>query len=185
MAKFCEAKSDQLNNVDLISGHRIIKVTKVKVTETGKQDCTIWYEGDNGKPWKPCKSMGRIIMHAWGQDPQNYVGKYLELYRDPDQMFGPDKVGAIRIHAMSDIEDDFDLPLQISRGKLKTFKIKKLTPPAAPKPADDALLAAGDTAAKGGEASYIAWKDSLTPEQKNSIRPHHAEWAKIAKGVVI
>ena len=51
------AKSDQLNADDLIGGPKTIKITRVTVTERAEQPCVINFEGDDGKPWKPSKSM--------------------------------------------------------------------------------------------------------------------------------
>ncbi len=175
--KFCEAKSDQMNNVDLIGANRIIKITKVKVTATGKQDCTIWFEGDNGKPWKPCKTMGRILMEAWGENIQNFVGKSVELFRDPDATFGLNIVGGIRIRALSDVKEDFTTSVVVSRGQTKPVRIKKLIT------ADSAIILAGTESAGQGIAAYTAWLAGLTPEVKDTIKHMHKGWSDIAKGV--
>lgn len=194
IVKFCEPKSDQLNNVDLIAGNRIIKVTKVKVTATGTQDCTVSYEGDNGKPWKPCKTTARIMLEKWGADIQNWVGKSLELFRDPEVVYGGKKEGGIRITAMSDIPADFETVVRISRGSTKVVKIKKLSTtaaaqastPAATEPAaaaaiDPAVMTAGNAAAAKGVTAYVAWRDALAPAVKESIKPHNSDWSKVAK----
>ncbi len=183
IVKFCEPKSDQLNNVDLIAGNRIIKITKVKVTATGTQDCIVSYEGDNGKPWKPCKTTARIMLESYGSDIQKWVGKSLELFRDPEVVFGGKKEGGIRITAMSDIPADFETVIRISRGSTKVVKIRKLTVTSAPAaaPVDAALLASGLEAAGQGVAAYTAWLTALTAEVKAIIKPYHAEWSKIAK----
>lgn len=189
MKKFIEPKSDQLNADDLIIGKRIIRITKVKVTETGTQDCTISYEGDNGKPYKPCKGMGKIIVHAWGENPQNYVGKYLELFRNPEVRFGKDKVGGIEISAMSDIPAEFEFALTVSRGFKKPVKIKKLSPPAATASSQPAALPeipaalkqAGTDAAAGGVAAFVKWRDALTAEDKELMRPYNSMWSSAAK----
>lgn len=184
IVKFCEPKSDQLNNVDLIAGNKIVKITKVKVTATGTQDCTVWYEGDNGKPWKPCKTTARIMLEKWGADIQNWVGKSLELFRDPEVVYAGKKEGGIRITAMSDIPAEFETVVRISRGSTKVVKIRKLivagTAPAAP-PASPELIAAGKKAAEQGVAKYVEWGKALTDEEKLSIAPYKAEWNKIAQ----
>jgi hypothetical protein len=60
-------KSDQLNADDLITGTITVKITAVKGSNEPQQPVSIHYEGDNGKPYKPCKSMRRILVSAWGQ----------------------------------------------------------------------------------------------------------------------
>ena len=57
-------KSNQLNADDLIGGRSItIKITKVSGV-AGEQPICINYEGDNGKPYYPCKSMRRVLVHV-------------------------------------------------------------------------------------------------------------------------
>ncbi len=181
MKKFIEAKSDQLNADDLIGANMIIKITKVRVTETGQQDCTIWYEGNEKKPWKPCKTMGRVLVAAWGENPQNYVGKHIELSRDSEVIFGGAKVGGIRIAALSDIDADFEIALTISRGFKKPVKIKKLKSPTPVADVNSVLAVAGSMAAEQGVEKYTIWGSALTPEQKTSLKPYLSDWLKKAK----
>ena len=54
-------KSDQLNADDLIAGPRTIRITAVS-TGNAEQPVVINYEGDNGRPYKPSKSMRRILV---------------------------------------------------------------------------------------------------------------------------
>lgn len=56
-----KAKSDQLNADDLISNSVTIKITKVEINMDAVQKGVIHYEGDNGKPYKPCLLMRRAI----------------------------------------------------------------------------------------------------------------------------
>ncbi len=183
MKKFTEAKSDQLNADDLIGSNIIVKITKVRVTDEAQQACTVWYEGGEKKPWKPCKTMGRVLVAAWGENPQNYVGKSIELGRDPEVIFGGQKVGGIRIMGMSDIEADFDIALTISRGFKKPVRIKKLKVAAPPAPLAPELQKAGDDAAAQGQAIYVRWRDSLQADVKELIRPYNGAWSKVAKEV--
>jgi len=62
-AKTIEAKSDQLNSDDLIAGPITVTITDVKINlNTDQQPVSISFTGDNGKPWKPSKSMRRALM---------------------------------------------------------------------------------------------------------------------------
>ncbi len=181
MKKFIEPKSDQLNADDLIGSNRIIKITRVIVTDAEKQACSVFFEGDNGKPWKPCKTMGRVMVAAWGEDPKNFVGKHVELWRDSEVIFGGNKQGGIRIVGLSDIDSDFEISLTISRGFRKPVKIKKLTPPAGVADIKSALAVAGVLAAEQGVAAFTVWGYALTPEQKESVKPYLSGWMKKAK----
>lgn len=118
-------KSDQLNADDLIGTSLTIKVTAVKHCG-GDQPIAIHFEGDNGKPYKPCKSMRRVLIHAWGDEGLNYVGKSMSLYQDPEVKFGGIKVGGIRISHLSDIDRVMDIALTATRGKRTPYQVKPL-----------------------------------------------------------
>lgn len=120
------AKSDQLNADDLIGGPKTIKITRVTVTERAEQPCVINFEGDEGKPWKPSKSMCRILIHVWGDDGANYVGKHITLYRDQTVKWAGTEVGGIRISHMEGLTENKTVPLTISRGSKKPFTVKPL-----------------------------------------------------------
>lgn len=125
MADTVIAKSDQLNADDLIGRTLTITVTKVAIPG-GEQPVTINYEGDGGKPYKPGKSMRRVLMHAWGSDANAYVGRSMTLYRDDEVLFGGLKVGGIRISHMSHIDGDTTMALTATRGNKKAFKVRPL-----------------------------------------------------------
>jgi len=119
-------KSDQLNADDLIGGiTKTIKITAAKVAK-GDQPCSLSYEGDNGKPYKPCLSMRRVLVQLWGKDGNAYVGRSMTLYRDDSVRFGANAVGGIRISHMSDISEEHHLPLTVSKGQKKMFTVKPL-----------------------------------------------------------
>lgn len=126
MSRFIVAKSDQLNSDDLIGGPRIITVTGVRGTDAADQPVAVSYEGDAGKPYKPCKSMRRVMVHCWGKDAASYAGRSMELYCDPDVQFGGMKVGGIRISRMSHIDGDRQMALTATRGKKGLYKVRPL-----------------------------------------------------------
>lgn len=119
-------KSDQLNADDLISGTITIKVTAVKGSNEPQQPVSIHYEGDSGKPYKPCKSMRRVLVSAWGANGVEYVGRSMTLYRDDTVSFGGIQVGGIRISHLSNIEKDLTLALTVSRASRKPYTVKRL-----------------------------------------------------------
>jgi hypothetical protein len=120
-------KSDQLNADDLISGTITIKVTAIKGSNEPQQPVSIHYEGDNGKPYKPCKSMRRVLVSAWGANGADYVGRSMTLFRDDSVLFGGIAVGGIRISHLSHIEKDLTLALTVSRASRKPYTVKLLT----------------------------------------------------------
>ncbi len=165
LSKTIIAKSDQMNADDL-AVPVTIKVTGVRVTD-GDQPTAISFEGDNGKPYKPCKSMRRVLVRAWGADSKVYIGRSIALYNEPTVKWGGQEVGGIRISAVSHIERDFAMPLTITRGQKKPFPVKKLhiqeTQAEKPAPTDDEIEEAKDTArteAKGGKEAFGKWWNS-------------------------
>lgn len=136
MRETVQPKSDQLNADDLIGTTLTIKITAVKHCG-GDQPIAIHFDGDNGKPYRPCKSMRRVLIHAWGDDGAAYVGKRATLYCDPEVKFGGIKVGGIRISHLSDISRTMDIALTATRGKRTPYQVKPLAD-AAQQPAKQA-----------------------------------------------
>lgn len=125
MSRFIEAKSDQLNADDLIGTTRTITVTRV-VGCDGDQPIAIHYEGDNGKPFKPCKTIRRVLMAIWGKYANEYVGKSMTVYRDDRVMFGGLEVGGIRVSHMSHLDKETVVVVMKSKGKKAGMKILPL-----------------------------------------------------------
>lgn len=128
-------KSDQLNADDLLTGPKTIKITGVTVRGGQEQPVSISYEGDDGKPYKPCKSMSRVLVSAWGADSAKYAGRFLTLYCDQKVKWGGMEVGGIRISHMSDIDSTITMALTVTRANKKPFTVKPLKNPAAQAPA--------------------------------------------------
>jgi hypothetical protein len=121
-------KSDQLNTDDLIGGPRTIVVTRVTVSP-GEQPVAIYFSGDGGKPYKPCKSMCRVLVIQWGADGDLYVGRSMTLYRDPTVTWGGMAVGGIRISHLSDISADAKMALTESRKARGIYTVRRLERP--------------------------------------------------------
>jgi hypothetical protein len=119
-------KSDQLNADDLLAGPKTIKVSGVTIKGGQEQPISISYEGDNGKPYKACKSMCRVMVAVWGPDSSKYVGKSMTLYCDPKVRWAGMEVGGIRISHMSDIAETMTMALTVTRGNKKPYVIKPL-----------------------------------------------------------
>jgi len=130
MNKHIIAKSDQLNAADLgpRGKGRIIRITRVREADSSEQPIIIDYEGGEGRPWKPSKGMRRLLAFAW-QDVENaeeYAGRYVEVYNDPDVLWAGEKSGGIRISRMSHISEPVTYPLPISRTKRIPFTVQPL-----------------------------------------------------------
>ena len=114
MALSIEPKSDQLNADDLVTGPRIVTVMNVS---RGDREQPIVVHIDGHRPYKPCKSMRRVLIALWSDDPRKWVGQRMELYLDPEVKYGGVKVGGIRIRALSGITEPKSLLLTQTRGK--------------------------------------------------------------------
>ena len=121
-----KAKSDQLNADDLISGPITITITNVKIIPNDAQSGVVSYEGDQGKPYKPCKSMRRVMELKWGSDETKFIGRSMTIERDPTVKWAGEEVGGIRITHMTDMENDSRFMLTSSRGQKKACKIEHL-----------------------------------------------------------
>ena len=110
----------------LIGQTRTIKVTKVSLLTEADQYIAIGYEADNGKPYKPCKSMRRVMVNIWGPDGNAYIGRSMTLYRDDKVMFGGVNVGGIRIANMSHIDGPVTMALTVTRANRKPFTVQPL-----------------------------------------------------------
>ena len=125
ISKTIEAKSDQLNADDLIGTSKILKITDVKVI-AGDQPVHIFYEGDNGKPYRPSKGMRRLIMVAWGAESDCYIGRSLKVYNDQSVKWAGKEVGGIRISAMSNIPGTLKIALTLSKGMRVPYSVDVL-----------------------------------------------------------
>lgn len=120
-------KSDQLNAEQLLGGPMTITVSGVNVADSGEQPVVIHYVGENGRPFKPCKTMRKVLIHAWGPDGRQWQGRSMTIYNDQSVRFGGEDVGGIRISHMTDIPRDVKVSLTSTRGKKAKYEIKRLT----------------------------------------------------------
>ena len=184
MTAIIEPKSDQLNADSLISGPRTITITGVDIRPGTEQPCSIFFQGDEGRPWKPCKSMARVLVAAWGPDAKAYVGRSVTLYRDPSVKWGGMEVGGIRISHMSHIKGRQTMALTVTKGSKKPFVVQPLVMEQKPEPvAADALLEEATSAADKGTTAYSAFWKAMTNDQRTALLPHHERLKKIAADV--
>ena len=166
------AKSDQLNSDDILGGGITITVTAVKRGDSAEQPVIIHYQGDNGRPYKPCKTMRRVLIAGWGENGAAWVGRSMSLYNEPSVKFGGVAVGGIRISHMTDIGNGLRLTPNASKGKKQEVIIQPLKAQAPSKPAisDDQwpqVLAAVESGKR--TAQYIRDKYELTDAQDNEL----------------
>lgn len=151
--------SDQANADDFLGGPRTFTIDKV-TAGTPEQPVDVHLVELPGRPYKPSKSMRRVMVQAWGADSKTYTGRSLTLYRNPDIRFGKDLVGGIEISAMSHLAKRLTVPLTTSRGKRKAFTVEPLE--AATKTPLPARDWAAEAEATGGDLDKLRalWKQA-------------------------
>jgi hypothetical protein len=131
VSKFIEAKSDQLNAVDLLGRSIDVQITEARVTGGPTQPVTLIISGGE-KPWKPCKTTMRIMARLWGSDANKWVGKSVRLFCDPDVTWAGVKVGGIRISGMSGIPGPQMVGYRVSQKVVAECRIDVIRPTSAP-----------------------------------------------------
>jgi hypothetical protein len=116
--------SDQLDAVDLLGGPQTFTISKVSKGNL-EQPVQI-HLAEFDRPWRPGKSMRRVMVACWGPDANQYVGRSIRLWCDPKVAFGGQDVGGVRILALSHIDKSRGIPLLVSRGKSATYKVDVL-----------------------------------------------------------
>ena len=111
-----QPKSDQLNYDDLIAGP--VTVTVVAVNR-GNPEQPVLIDVGLGRPYKPCKSMRRVLIAAWGKDGSQWVGKSMTLYGNTSVKWAGKEVGGIRISHLSHIDQPLTLAITVAKGKRK------------------------------------------------------------------
>lgn len=119
-------KSDQQNFDDYAAGiTRTVTVTEVK-RGNAEQPAEVHLAEFPGRPYKPSKSMRRVLVAAWGPDTTTYTGRRITLYGDPSVKFGGNVVGGIKISNLSHIDKRIDVSLTETRGKRAKHTVEPL-----------------------------------------------------------
>lgn len=116
--------SDQLDAVDLLSGPRTFTIARPS-RGNAEQPVNLHLE-EFPRPWRPGKSMRRVLVACWGSDASAYIGRRLTLWCDPAVRFGGAEVGGVRITHMSHIDSPKKVPLLVARGKSAIYVVKPL-----------------------------------------------------------
>jgi len=125
VTKAMSAKSDQLNADDLVAGPRTIKIRDV--VETGaEQPIAVFFDGDDGRPWKPSKTAIRTLAACWGTDAAKWIGLSCTIYNDSTVTWGGAAVGGIRVSHTEGLTGPRRLMLSFTRGKKRETIIQPL-----------------------------------------------------------
>lgn len=177
-------KSDQLNFEDVQSSSITAAIKSVRAGNS-EQPVFIDLEGYDGRPYKPSKSMRRVLIGGWGNDGHSWVGKTLTLIGDSTVKFGGVAVGGIKVSAMSDINSDFSLMLTTSRGKRSEHRVKKLEvkPAKVEERTPDELLAGFTRAASSAKTIVELDKSFKYTQHALASHPNQLEKATDIYGI--
>ena len=164
--------SDQLDAVDLLGGARVFTIERAS-KGNAEQPVNIHLAGFP-RPWRPGKSMRRVLVACWGPETSEYVGRRVELFCDPDVQFGGKSVGGTRIKRLSHIDQPKKVPLLITRGKSAMYTVQPLP--------DDALPQTADTTPPTVASLRAEWK-TADAERRKVIEAEVAALTAPAAGV--
>jgi hypothetical protein len=120
-----EPKSDQINADDLLAGPITVKITAVKKGPANEQPVQIEIEGH--RPYRPCKSMRRVLIACWGDKGSDWIGRSMTLYADPTVKYGGVAVGGIRISHVSHMDrPELKMMLTTTRSRRSEYCVKRL-----------------------------------------------------------
>jgi hypothetical protein len=128
LSKTIIPKSDQLNADDLIAGARTIKIRDIKLKEDEAQSVSIYFYGDDNKPFKPCKSVRRMLVQLWGANGLDWIGRRLTLYRDDTVKWAGVEAGGIRVSHASHITTATRVLMTTSKNNRRPVDVIALPP---------------------------------------------------------
>lgn len=122
-------KSDQLNYDDVVHGAITVKVTGLAAGSQEQPVIVKIVKADTNEPlrdYKPCKSMRRVLILAWGDSGKDWIGKSMTLCADSTVKFGGVEVGGIRVSHVSGINEPVKIKLTTARSKRSEYVVKPI-----------------------------------------------------------
>lgn len=161
-------RSDQQNFDDVASTSRTVTVTEVRAG-SAEQPVEVHLAEYPGRPYKPSKSMRRVLVAAWGPDSSTYAGRRLTIYGDPTVKFGGQVTGGIKISHLSHIEKPLTVALTVTRGKRAPHTVEPLAETASPSGLAADEPTAEQVAATTDKAALSAMWRAAGPEMRAVI----------------
>lgn len=127
------SNSAQQNYDEYLAGPKTVTVQEVR-KGTAEQPVEVHLVEFPGKPFKPAKSVRRVLAAAWGTDASQWTGHRLTIYGDASVRYGGKEVGGLRVSHVSHIDKPITVALTVTRGKRAPFKVQPLPDAPAPPP---------------------------------------------------
>ena len=155
ISEYLAANSNQLNYDEFLAGPKTGTVSEVK-KGTAEQPVEVHLVEFPGKPFKPAKSVRRVLAAAWGTDASQWAVRRLTIYCDPDVKYAGKAVGGLRVSHVSHIDKPVTVALTVTRGKREPFTVQPLVEAAQPvyAPSQD-FIALMQAATTGDEKNQI------------------------------
>ena len=174
--KAIEPQSDRQNAVDYMAGPKVFTVagTSDYRDDKGRARVNIHLAEAPDRPFKPSATNLRLVTIGWGKDDTVWPGRRIKLALDPEVTFGREKVGGVRVVALSHIDQPYTAKLPVTRGKKAEYRVEILPDAPAPPPIpafkteDDARtywLKRRDEGATPDELAAIQAAAPTTPEE--------------------
>ena len=158
MSESIASKSDQMDYQDFLGGDKLVTVTEVRKGPTPEQPVEV-VVAEFDRPWRPAKSVRRVLVAAWGSDSTKYVGQRVLLFGDETVRWAGKPIGGIRIKAMSGIEKPLTVMLTETRGKRSPTTVQPLPDVAPYAPSRDFITEV--QAAESTDAKRAVWSDAV------------------------
>ena len=153
ISEYLAANSNQLNYDEFLAGPKTVTVSEVK-RGSAEQPVEVHLVEFPGKPFKPAKTVRRLLARVWGTDASQWAGRRLTIYGDPEVRYGGKAVGGLRVSHVSHIDKPVEVLLTESRGKKRSHTVKPLAVQSPYTPSQDFLA---------------LMKDATTPDEKNKV----------------
>ena len=156
-----EPLSDRQNATDYMAGPKTFTITGASDyrDEKGRAKVNIHLAESPDRPFKPSATNLRLIAIGWGEDDSAWSGRRIELSLDPEVTFGREKVGGIRVTALSDMPQPFTAKLPVTRGKKAEYRVTVLPDVAPYTPSRDFITEV--QAAETTDAKRAVWSDAV------------------------
>ena len=151
------ANSAQQNYDEFLAGPKTVTVSEVK-KGTAEQPVEVHLVEFPSKPFKPAKSVRRVLAAAWGTDASAWAGRRLTIYGDPEVRYAGKAVGGLRVSHVSHIDKPVTVALTVTRGKREPFTVHPL-PDATPYAPSQDWLSLMVSASTGDEKNAI-WQQA-------------------------
>lgn len=165
--------STQFNADDCVNGPITVEIEAVS-KGTKEQPINVHLVGHK-RVFRPCKTVRRMLIALWSDDPRKWRGQRFTLYTDPEIRFGGVRVGGLRISHATGITSPRTFLITQSRGRRSEVTIQPIV---AEEHADGINELLGEIAAADTEETLKAVGFVVKHKPKavqDAVRPAYAK----------